>query len=169
MFSIFLIVGIAIAVGIGLAMLATRHLPPGTPTLVPPEDDASEPEGGLQTVTPGHLEKLAETLCRENKVVIRDRLNNSPREIYWIAESNNDFFFGTYVLGFLLTDAANPYITMSDVLEFKDFLKSLGSGKGLLFTTGYFTRDVHQPLEGPKVTLYNKRKVLEELERLKLL
>jgi len=39
------------------------------------------------------------------------------------------------------------------------------STKGFYFSTGYYTRDVHQPLEGPKVALYNRKKVLEEMKR----
>jgi len=169
MFSIFFIVLVAIAIGIALALFATRQKLPGGLPLIPPEEDANESAGTIPNVSIEQLHRLAEALCSESHLSIRDKLNNSPRESYWITESQDPFFFGTYVLGFLLIDSNNPFITMSDVLEFKDFLKSLGSAKGLLFTDGYFTRDVHQPLEGPKVTLYNKRKVLDELKRLKLL
>ena len=91
-------------------------------------------------------------------------MTNSENEVYWIAESTNEFFFGSYVLGFYQVDINRRFITMHDVLELKDFIKSVGSSKGFLFTTGYFTRDVHQPLEGPKVTLYNRMKILSELK-----
>ena len=167
MFSIFGIVAFAVFVGVGLAIFATRRRPPGSASLVPPEDDAAN-DSQLPELRTDKIFALAEKLAKENELYIKDRLINSEREIYWIGESTNDFYFGNYVIGFLFVDPENPYILMSDVLEFKDFIKSVQSSKGFLFTNGYFTRDVHQPLEGAKVTLYNKRKILDELKRFQL-
>lgn len=146
-----------------LAIFATRQKLPGNQSLVPPEDDALHEKPGTPPVTRADLEKLGERMCAENKLTVKDRMKNSERETYWIAESNNEFFFGTYVLAFSTVDENTRYIPLAELLEFKDFVKSVGSTKGLFFTNGYFTRDVHQMLEGPKVALYNKRKVLEEL------
>lgn len=167
MFSIFIIVGFAIALGMALAMFATRQKLPGNAPLVPPEEDAVR-DAELPAVTVSQLFTLGEKLCTENKLTVKEKMNNSPREILWIAESHNDFFFGSYVLGFCEITQEDPYVTLSELLEFKDFVKSVGSTKGLFFTNGYFTRDVHQMLEGPKVTLYNKRKVVEELKKRQL-
>lgn len=164
MFSIFLIVGFAVFVGMALAVFATRQKIPGVVTLVPPEDDAAK-DAETAALAPEQLYKLAEHLCRENKLQIKEKMENSERESYWIAESQNEFFFGTYVIGFFRVAPDEPFVTMAEILEFKDFIKSMGSSKGFCLTNGYFTRDVHQPLEGPKVTLYNKRKVLEELKK----
>lgn len=167
MFSIFLIVGFAVFVGMALAIFATRQKIPGRVSLVPPEDDALS-DSGAPAVSAEQLYTLADHLCRENKLQILDKMNNSDRETYWIAESKNEFFFGTYVIGFFRISENDPYVTMAELLEFKDFIKSMGSSKGFCLTNGYFTRDVHQPLEGPKVSLYNKRKVLEELKKYSL-
>ncbi len=164
MFSIFFIVGFAVAVGLGLAIFATRQKLPGNASLVPPEDDADK-DGELASVSLEQLQKLGEGLCKQNKVTIKDRIVNSDRETLWIGESQNEFFYGSYVLAFSLVSEEHPYITLTELLEFKDFVKSVQSTKGFFFTNGYFTRDVHQMLEGPKVTLFNKRKVLEDLKK----
>ncbi len=169
MFSIFLIVGLAVMMGIGLAVFATRQPVPGRASLVPPEDDAEKEERGGRAVTTEDLFRLGEKLCAENKLTVKEKMKTDERETLWIAESHNEFFLGNYVLGFYTVDDKNPYITLAELLEFKDFVKSMSSTKGLFFTSGYFTRDVHQMLEGPKVTLYNKRKVLEELKKHHLL
>jgi len=164
MFSIFFIMGLAVMVGMALAIFATRQAIPGNVPLVPPEDDAAKDEG-LPPVSLAQLYKLGEKLCLENGLTVRDRIENSVRETMWICESKNEFFYGNYVLAFSLVDAErHQYITLSELLEFKDFVKSVSSAKGFFFTNGYFSRDVHQMLEGPKVALFNKRKVLEDLK-----
>lgn len=163
MFSLFGIAFVAIAVGIILAVLVTRQKTPGNEPLVPPEEDFDRDPKGVPPLRLEDLFKLGEAMCREHALTVKERISQSPLEVYWIAESTNEFFFGNYVLGFVEVDEERRYVTMHDVLEFKDFIKSVSSTKGFFFTTGYFTRDVHQPLEGPKVTLYNRRKVLEEL------
>lgn len=164
MFSIFFIVGFAAVVGMGLAIFATRQALPGNNPLVPPEDDAAR-DAGLPAVSLAQLHKLGEKLCAENGLTVRDRIDNSVRESIWICESKNEFFYGNYVLAFSLVDSEHhQYITLSELLEFKDFVKSVSSTKGFFFTNGYFSRDVHQMLEGPKVALFNKRKVLEDLK-----
>jgi hypothetical protein len=165
MFNIFTLAFGAIGFALVLAVLITRQKLPGGQSLVPPESDY---DNDPQTSPAPPLEKLyllAERLCLENDLTITQKMVQSETEAYWIAESTNDFFFGSYGVGFLLVHEKKPFVTMSDVLEFKDFIKSTGGGKGLLLTNGYFTRDVHQPLEGPKLTLYNKLRVLTELNR----
>lgn len=163
MFSIFFIVGFAVFLGMALAIFATRQKLPGNQPLVPPEDDAREEKPGAPSVGMEDLQKLGARMCEKNKLTVKERITNSEREVFWITESDNEFFFGSYVLAFCTVDENTPYIPLAELLEFKDFVKSVGSTKGLFFTNGYFTRDVHQMLEGPKVALYNKRKVLEEL------
>ena len=114
------------------------------------------------------LFEVAQQLCDKNGLTLKEKIEASTREVFWVAESQNEFFYGNYAFGFILSKPGGPFVSMTDVLEFKDFIKSVTSTKGLFFTTGYFTRDVYQPLEGPKVSLYNRRKILEEFKRLGL-
>ncbi len=165
MFNIFFLCFAAIAFAIFLAVAITRQHVPDGGAMAPPEEDSEKDADLTQSVGLGELEQLAEKLCEKNGLTIKDRMKNTPSEIYWIAESKNEFFFGNYVLCLFLTDEKNRYVKLTDLLEFKDFVKSVGSTKGFFFTNGYFTKDVHQPLEGPKVALYNRRKVAEELHR----
>ena len=168
MFSIFFIVFAAVAFGAVLSMWVTRRSVPGDVQMIPPEE-AFEHDAKLgRTVTMKDLHRVAEALAAEHRLLVKDRLVNAPNEHYWITESKEEFFSGNYVIAFLETNSEHRFATMTDILEFKDFIKSAGSSKGLFFTTGYFTKDVFQPLEGPKVTYYNKVKVLEEMDRLKL-
>ena len=133
--------------------------------MIPPEEDFDLDPKDEKPLEFEDLFKLARKLIEENKLKIKDELVQDEDEIYWVAESQNDFFFGNYVIGFFKVSEDTPYVGMTKILEFKDFIKSVGSTKGLFFTTGYFSRDVHQPLEGPKVSLYNRLKVLNELKK----
>lgn len=168
MFNLFFLVFSAIAVGIGLSFLITRSKAPGQDAFILPEDDAKKDPTDKKRLVLSDLQKLGERLCAENNLTVKERIPDTEQEVYWVAESKNEFFFGNYVLGFLETTENHPIVTLTDLLEFKDFIKSVGSAKGFFFTTGYFSRDVHQPLEGPKVTLYNRIKVLDELIRLSI-
>lgn len=165
MFNIFTLAFFAIFLGIALAVFATRQKLPKDTVLVPPEEDAQKDPPSL-ILNLNHLYQLGEKMLEQNQLKIKDKLNLKPHETYWIAESTNPFFYGNYVLAFFETSPKQPYVSLSNLFEFKDFLKSVGSTKGLFFTNGYFTRDVHQPLEGPKVSLYNRKKSIEELEKL---
>jgi hypothetical protein len=168
MFNIFFLVFAAVAFGALLAMWVTRKATPEEVQFIPPED-AYENDAKLgRTVTMEDLHSVAGALSKEHRLEVKEKLINSPHEHYWITESKEEFFSGNYVIAFLQTTNEHRFATMTDILEFKDFIKSAGSSKGLFFTTGYFTKDVFQPLEGPKVTYYNKPKVLEEMDRLKL-
>ena len=152
----------------GLAMLVTRQKTPQPLQLVPPEDDVLNDPKDVRALTLEDLYKVGEKLCEENKLKIKDRVSVTENEVYWITESHNEFFFGNYVLGFFQTTTENPYVSLPTLFEFKDFVKSVTSTKGFFFTTGYFTKDVHQPLEGAKVSLYNRLKILDEFKRFKL-
>ncbi len=164
MFSIFFITFIAIAIGSALAVWATKHPAPGVVTTVPPEDDyAKDAELGTQ-LKMEDLYKLGERMMAEHQLTLKDKLVQNEHEVYWVAESKSEFFYGNYVMGFVQLPEDHPFFTMKELLEFKDYVKSATSAKGFLFITGYFTRDMHQPLEGPKVTLYNKRRVFNELK-----
>jgi hypothetical protein len=165
MFNIFTLAFGAIFIGIGLAMFTTRQKTPEPIQLVPPEEDTLLDPKELRELSLEDLYKVGEKLCEENKLKIKDRVSVSENEVYWITESSNEFFFGNYVLGFFKTDKEHPYVSLPTIFEFKDFVKSVTSTKGFFFTTGYFTKDVHQPLEGAKVSLYNRLKVLSEFKR----
>lgn len=168
MFNIFTLAFGAIFAGLMLAMFITRQKTPKPLQLVPPEDDLAQDPKDVRDLTLEDLYKVGEQLCVENKLRIKERVNVDENEVYWIAESSNDFFYGNYVLGFFKTTPNHPFVSLPTIFEFKDFVKSVTSQKGFFFTTGFYTKDVHQPLEGAKVTLYNRLRVLSEFKRLNL-
>jgi len=168
MFNIFTLAFLSIFLGLGLAIFITRQKTPQPIQLVPPEDDSLNDPKDVRELTLEDLYRVGEKLCEENQLTIKDRVAINENEVYWITESSNEFFFGNYVLGFFKTNIENPYVSLPTLFEFKDFVKSVTSTKGFFFTTGYFTKDVHQPLEGAKVSLYNRLKVLSEFKRFKL-
>lgn len=164
MFNIFTIAFVAVVVAIILAIVITRHTPPGFVNRVPPEDDAADPSRFIQSFAA--VEDTAQRICDENNLKVTEKMKVSEQETYWLAHCNNPVFYGQYVFGFFQVSSPELCVTMSSLLEFKDFVKSAGSTKGFYFTNGFFTRDVHQPLEGPKVALYNARKIGEERLRM---
>jgi hypothetical protein len=168
MFSIFFLVGFAVLLGLALAVLVTRTSARPTEPMIPAEEDADLDPKTEKPLEFEDLYKIARKMCADNGLVVKDELVQDEDEIYWVAESRNDFFYGNYVLGFFKANERTPLVGLTKILEFKDFIKSVGSTKGLFFTTGYFSRDVHQPLEGPKVSLYNRLKVLNELKKYQL-
>jgi hypothetical protein len=165
MFSIFFLVGFAVLLGLGLAILVTRTSGRPSEPMIPAEEDFDQDPKTEKALDFEDLYKLARQMIKANGLVVKDELVQDDDEIYWVAESQNDFFFGNYVIGFFKASEETPLVGLTKILEFKDFIKSVGSTKGLFFTTGYFSRDVHQPLEGPKVSLYNRLKVLNELKK----
>lgn len=168
MFNIFFLVFVAVFFGFFLAAWITRKKTPEHVQFIPPEDDFANDAKLGRELHMDDLHRVAEALTQEHRLVVKDKLVNSPTEHYWIAESKEEFFSGNYVIGLFESTPVHPFVRMIDILEFKDFIKSASSSKGLFFTTGYYTKDVFQPLEGPKVTTYNKPKILEEMARLKL-
>ncbi len=164
MFNIFTIAFGAIVFGLVLATLITRKSPKHI-QMVPTEEDFDKDPKNARVLQLEDLYRLGEKMCAENGLVIKEKMTVSPKEVHWIAETQNAFFFGNYVLGFYVTDSPDEFVSLPTILEFKDFIKSAGSTKGLFFTNSYFTRDVLQPLEGPKVNLYNRKKIVEEIQK----
>ncbi len=160
---IFLIAFFSICFGFALAFFATRQKIPGTLSLVPPEEAALKEPEGLPTIGYPELKKLALQLAEKNQLTLKEEQTHSERERVWILESKNGFFYGQYAIGFILVSPVKPYVSIQEVIEFKDFVKSVGGARAHLFTNGYFTRDVYQVLEGPKVALYNKQHVAKAL------
>lgn len=168
MFNIFTLAFLAIFIGMGLAMFVTRQKTPEPIQLVPPEDDLLKDPTDVRELSLEDLFKVGEKLCQENQLSIKEKVVLNENEVYWITESSNEFFFGNYVVGFFKTTKDQPFVSLPTIFEFKDFVKSVTSTKGFFFTTGYFTKDVHQPLEGAKITLYNRLKILNEFKRFNL-
>ncbi|MEZ4751946.1 MAG: hypothetical protein R3B54_15340 [Bdellovibrionota bacterium] len=165
MFNLFFLVFFAIVIAAGLAVLITRGSSPTKESfLLPEEDKATDPSGPSLALE--DLERLVKHLCESKGLKLKERLVNSPEEVVLVAENEDPILYGTLVFG--CVEAAEPQglTPLSAVLEFKDFVKGLGSTKGFLLTTGYFSRDVHQPLEGVKITLFNRKRVMAELAKL---
>lgn len=167
MFNLFFIIGFAIVAAIVIAVLITRQKLPKDTLIFLPEEDYDKREG-LPELTLSRLETLGEALATKNSLELLEKTHPSPNEQLWTLNSQNQFFFGNYVFGFFVTDEDHPLVTLQDIFKFQSFVKGAGATKGFFFTTGYFTRDVHQPLEGPKITFFNQRKVLEELKKLNI-
>lgn len=168
MFNIFTIVFLAIVIGFVLAAFMTRQTTPEPIQMVPPEDDLEQDPKNIRALEFEDLFCVGEKLAQENGLTIKEKVKVSEDEYYWVTESQNAFFFGNYVLGFYKTPSAKSFVSLPTILEFKDLVKGAGSTKGLFFSTGYFTKDVLQPLEGPKVNLFNRLKVISEIRRLGL-
>lgn len=168
MFSILAISFGALLVGAFLSVFITRSSPPQPIQFAPPEDDELQDLKQVRALSLEDLYRLGEKICEKNGLVLKTKIPVSETEVYWVMESQNELFWGSYVLGFNQATAQNPYISMSTILEFKDFIKSVTSAKGLYLTTGYYTKDVYQPLEGPKVNLYNRLKIIKEMREFNL-
>jgi hypothetical protein len=166
MFSILAIAFGAIFLGMVLSVFITKNSPPQPIQFAPPEDDEARDPKDIRPLTLNDLYRLGEKICEKNDLVLKTTIPVSETEVYWVAESKNEIFWGSYVLGFHQATSQDPYISMATILEFKDFIKSVTSAKGLYLTTGYYTKDVYQPLEGPKVNLYNQLKIIEEMKTL---
>lgn len=164
MFSILGIALGACVLGAGLAVFITKNAPPQPIQFAPPEDDEAKDPKDVRALTLEDLYRLGNKILEKNDLVLKTTIPVSETEVYWVTESKNELFWGSYVLGFNQASADRPYTSMATILEFKDFIKSVTSAKGLYLTTGYFTKDVYQPLEGPKVNYYNRLKVLSEMK-----
>ena len=165
MFNVFTISFGAVFLGLFLAVWVTRQKSDSPLQLVPPEDDFTKDPKSTRKLTLVDLLRVGERQCAENQLTITEKIQMNENEVYWIVSSANDFFFGNYVLSFF-NPAEGLLVNLPKLFEFKDFIKSVQSNKGFFLTTGYFSRDVHQPLEGPKISLYNRLRVIHEMSRL---
>jgi len=166
MFNLFFIAFAAVGLGLVISIFITRKSPPDKSAMGIPEQDYETDPKELAQLTLADLDRLTTQICQKNGLIIKEKIPENDYEIYYIANSDNPITGGDYVFALVETTENRPFISMTEVLKFKDFVKSVGSTKGFFFTTGYFLREVHQPLEGVKVTLYNRRQALKELGRL---
>ena len=167
MFNIFVLAFMAIFFGLMIAVWMTRKaLPPGSGHVIPEEDSQKDPSE-IRPLTLEDLKKLGKALCEENQLTIIETLPGEFEE-NWVLESQNPIFAGKFVFTFVAKPKDDPFVLLADLLQFKDFVKSMQAGKGFFFTSGYFTRDVHQPLEGVAVSLYNRLRVIEDLREGKI-
>jgi hypothetical protein len=163
MFSIFAILFVATAIGVSLAVFMTRNPPPGSPHVIPEAEYNQDDPAKNISIT--DLQTLVRALFSEHELTLKETVTESPTEEYWIAESNSPLFSGTYVFGLKEVTEEEPFISLQALLQFKDFIKGIEKNKGFFLTNGFFVREVHQPLEGVPVTLYNKLRVLDELDK----
>ncbi len=162
MFNIFFLVFFALVVGMVLAVFVTRNSNPSKMAfLLPEEDAASDPKAPPLALA--DLQRLIEYYVHERQLTLKETVKESDNECYWIAEKKDALFTDSYIFGAIVTTAERPLVPLASVLEFKDFVRGARSTKGLLLSSGYFSRDVHQPLEGVKVQLLNRKQVLGEL------
>jgi len=77
MFNIFTLVFFAVALGMLLAVIATRQKVPNMPSLVPPEEDADRDPKDVRELTLEDLFKVGEKLMTENELTLKDKIQIS--------------------------------------------------------------------------------------------
>lgn len=82
-----------------------------------------------------------------------------PGEIEVVAVSTDPLIGGTYIIQGVLAKE-DEVVDASRVLALASAVKADQAAKGILITTGYFSEDAPQPLEGPPIELINGPRLL---------
>jgi restriction endonuclease Mrr len=137
---------------------------------------AIRPEAAYYQRTPGQtaalqgldieqFERLCRRLAEDRGLRIASQGRRGPREIEITATDTDPLMRGTYmILGVLAGE--EDVVNGSRVLDLASAVKGEQAVKGILITTGYFSEDAVQPLEGPPIELINGPRLLELIGRL---
>jgi len=149
----FILVTIAILVGLALILLINRSSPP-----VAAERAYYQPRGmeqqRLERLNPEQFERLCIRLLEEMGLVINSFNSNKQGMIDITAVNPRPITGGDYIVHCVLA-APNEPIDSTRIIALSDTVRAEGASKGIFITTGFFSEEVPKLIEGPPLELIN--------------
>ncbi len=108
--------------------------------------------------------RLCIRLAEDRGLRIVSHRRRGPREIEITASGSDPVVGGTYMIQGVLA-GAEEVVDASRVFSSAAAVRGEQAVKGILITTGYFSEDASQPLEGPPVELINGPRLLDLIGR----
>lgn len=153
------IVVVSVVIGFALILLLKK-----TTASIPREKDfyaESDPaDDKLKSLGMNQFEGVCGRLLTEWGLVIKSCSRLSPQEIEFVAQDPKPIVGGDFIVyGRLVTDG--EVIETSRVMALSDVVRSEKASKGVFITTGFFSADTAQMLEGAPLELINARRLKE--------
>lgn len=153
----FILVTIAILVGLALVLLINRSSPP-----VAAEKAYYQPRGveqqRLERLGPEQFERLCIRLLEEMGLVINSFNSNKQGRIDITAVNPQPITGGDYIIHCMLVPPGEP-IDSTRIIALSDTVRAEGASKGIFITTGFFSEEVPKLIEGPPLELINGQRL----------
>lgn len=153
----FILVTIAILVGLALVLLINRSSPP-----VAAEKAYYQPRGveqqRLERLGPEQFERLCIRLLEEMGLVINSFNSNKQGRIDITALNPQPITGGDYIIHCMLVPPGEP-IDSTRIIALSDTVRAEGASKGIFITTGFFSEEVPKLIEGPPLELINGQRL----------
>lgn len=158
---------VSVMIGFALILLLKR-----TTASIPREKDyyaeADLATEKFKNLGINQFERVCRRLLTEWGLVIKSCSRLSPQEIEFVAQDPKPIVGGDFIVyGRLVTDG--EVIETSQVMALSDVVRSEKASKGVFITTGFFSADTAQMLEGAPLELINARRLRELLSTHNLL
>lgn len=158
----FVLVTIAILLGLGLIFLLTRSSPPvaAEKAFYQPRDVEQQ---RLERLTPEQFERLCFLLLEQMGLSITGCHRNTHGEIDITAVNPQPIIGGSYIVRCVLIPPEVP-INSTQIIALGDTVRAERASKGIFITTGFFSEEVRKLTEGPPIELLNGQRLRQLLE-----
>ncbi len=157
----FILVTIAILIGLALILLINRSSSP-----VAAERAYYQPRGieqqRLERLAPEQFERLCIRLIEGMGLVINSFNSNRQGKIDITAVNPQPITGGNYIVRCIMTPPDEP-IGSTQVIALSDTVRAEGASKGIFITTGFFSEEVPKLIEGPQLELINGQRLRQIL------
>ncbi|MDE2058195.1 MAG: restriction endonuclease [candidate division NC10 bacterium] len=153
----FILVTIAILLGLGLILLLNRSSSP-----VAVEKAYYQPRGveqqQLEQLTSEQFERLCYRLVEQMGLSITGCHRNRQGEIDVAAVNSQPITGGSYIIRCILTPPETP-IHSTQIIALSHTVLAERALKGILITTGFFSEEVAKLIAGPPIELINGQRL----------
>lgn len=157
----FILVTIAILLGLGLILLLNRSSSP-----VVAEKAYYQPRGieqqRLERLAPEQFERLCFRLLEQMGLSITGCHHNKQGEIDITALNPKPIIGGSYIVRCILTPPEVP-INSTQIIALSDTVLAERASKGIFITTGFFSEEVPKLTEGSPIELINGQRLRQIL------
>jgi restriction endonuclease Mrr len=158
---VFVVVTLAILVGLALILLMNRSTTP-----VAAERAYYQPRGAeqqrLERLAPEQFERLCIRLLEEMGLIINSFNSNRKGRIDITAANPQPITGGDYIVHCVMAPANEP-IDSTQIVALSDTVRAEGAAKGIFITTGFFSEEVPKLIEGPPLELINGHRLRQIL------
>ena len=158
----FILVTMAILLGLGLILLLNRSSSPvvAEKAFYQPRDVEQRQ---LERLAPEQFERLCFRLLEQMGLSITGCHRTKQGEIDITAVNPQPITGGSYIVRCILIPPEVP-INSTQIIALSDTVRAERASKGIFITTGFFSEEVQKLTEGPPIELLNGQRLRQLLE-----
>jgi len=158
----FILVTMAILLGLGLILLLSRSSSPvvAEKAFYQPRDVEQQ---RLERLAPEQFERLCFRLLEQMGLSVSGCHRNTQGEIDITAVNPQPITGGSYIVRCILIPPEVP-INSTQIIALSDTVRAERASKGIFITTGFFSEEVQKLTEGPPIELLNGQRLRQLLE-----